>query len=225
MVITGLPVSNASHPLRILPPKSTAGSSRLSLGPQSMYNHQDREPRTLSNADNYFKIRQNLHQGVSVNPHAHTPTINSFQGASINQHMPAANNFQEIPTNYFESALNRRQTNSIHQYTPASDLHSANSLPHIPPRPTPQYAQNEYPRQENRQLESPISQIANGMLFNRQLLQLRSQRPEPANVWQRSQVGRIDHLQPQWRENTPQYMGMSLSYSNIVSILMFSSWL
>jgi hypothetical protein len=40
---------------------------RLSLTPRNIYNQQDREPRTITNADNHFSFAQNLRQGLSVN--------------------------------------------------------------------------------------------------------------------------------------------------------------
>jgi ATP-dependent DNA helicase HFM1/MER3 len=49
-------------------PAPLAGSSRISLAPRSIYNHSDREPRTLNNGNNHFGFAQNLHEGRAINP-------------------------------------------------------------------------------------------------------------------------------------------------------------
>lgn len=197
---TGRPVSDSSQPPAILPPTST--SSRLSLAPQGIYARQDREPRTIGNSDSFFKIKQNLHQGISVNPHAHTPSTNDFQSTPTTQYTPALNAYQAISFDHYGSASTQRLVQSSNQYDSAPILPPVNT---IQPLPVPQYAHTTYPRQNNEAVLSPLSRIANGMLYNRQFQQVHSVRPEPDNIWQQSQVSMLDHLQPQKQQISPPF--------------------
>lgn len=40
--------------------------NRLSLAPRNRYHHSEQEPRTLNNADNHFRIAQNLRDGMPL---------------------------------------------------------------------------------------------------------------------------------------------------------------
>jgi ATP-dependent DNA helicase HFM1/MER3 len=48
-------------------PVPSTGPTRLSIAPRGLYNQPEREPRTITNADNYFRFAQNLRQGVPLN--------------------------------------------------------------------------------------------------------------------------------------------------------------
>jgi hypothetical protein len=63
--------SNAyAHDTSLRPSQaSSTVPSRFSLSSRSIYNQQDREPRSMANADNHLKLVQNLRQGVPINQH------------------------------------------------------------------------------------------------------------------------------------------------------------
>jgi ATP-dependent DNA helicase HFM1/MER3 len=114
-------------------PALNTGPARLSLAPRGLYNQPDREPRTITNADNHFRFAQNLHRGVPIGQQPPARPVVTNQTDTISQlvnamllprQIPQANSKPQ-PTNYFQP-LQTRQPNplqpQIQQITPPFNL-------------------------------------------------------------------------------------------------------
>jgi len=195
---------NASQPPPILLPSSTSGPSRLSLASPIAYTHQDGEPRVLNNAENYFKIKRNLHQGASVNPHAHTPAPQSFPGVSVGQYTSAANLFQGAAVNQYTPGSTLPHAGLRHSYTSTLDLQPTfNTTSRAVPQRAPQYSQAS-PVRNNESREFQLDQIVNGMMYGKQILQALPG-GRSSNDWQPPPVSRLDTVQPQEQQVNPPF--------------------
>jgi len=66
-------------------PGPNTGPSRLSIAPRGLYNKPEKEPRTITNADNHFRFAQNLRQGVPLSQKPPSRPAPTQQAAPIAQ--------------------------------------------------------------------------------------------------------------------------------------------
>lgn len=140
-----------------------------------------------------------MHQGASVNTPAHTPSTNTFRTNQTTQYTPATSTYQATPFDQYGSSSIQRLIHSTDLPTSASFLPPINT---IPAPYIPQYTHTSVPRQSNEPIVSPLSRIANGMLYNKPFQQVRPIRPESDNIWQQSRGNMLDRLQTQRQETS-----------------------